>query len=352
MARNFIDFLDFLGRIDRLSDREIPSIPYKTYKPRINPMEELDDHEFRQIYRFSKANMLKLIDLVKDDLEGNSRGGHIPVNIQVMAAIRYWSLNELQSDTADMHGFSQPTFSHVSARVAIAFASKSREYIKMPRTIAEKDEVMNGFKRICGFPNVIGAIGCTHIRIQTQAGERGPLYVNSEGYSSINTQLVCDYRFKITDIVARWSGNTPDIKIFNESRIKKRLELNEFQGCLLGDSRYESTNHLYTPVDNPVLASEKKYNKAHIATRQTIDRTIHIWKSRFRILKTGLRGSLENVKVLIVALAVLHNLAIEFKEELDDEELNGSVDSASTSTSSHEDTDARSSFILKHFSNV
>ncbi|KAK7794896.1 hypothetical protein R5R35_007673 [Gryllus longicercus] len=40
-----------------------------------------------------------------------------------------------------------------------------------------------------------------------------------------------------------------------------------------------------------------------------------VLKSRFRCLQTGFRNSLENIKLYIVALAILHNIAIIFNEE-------------------------------------
>ncbi|KAG2466220.1 HARB1 nuclease, partial [Polypterus senegalus] len=39
-----------------------------------------------------------------------------------------------------------------------------------------------------GFPNVIGAIDCTHVRIKAPAGPTEPDYINRKSYHSINVQ--------------------------------------------------------------------------------------------------------------------------------------------------------------------
>lgn len=66
---------------------------------------------------------------------------------------------------------------------------------------------------------------------------------------------------------------------------------------------------------NPTTPKEEAYNHAHIRTRNTIERCFGVWKARFRCLQNGFRTCLENTKMYLVALAVLHNIAIELKEE-------------------------------------
>lgn len=50
-------------------------------------------------------------------------------------------------------------------RVAEALASMSREYIYFPRNEAEIAEAQLQFYRIARFPQVIGALDCTHVKI-------------------------------------------------------------------------------------------------------------------------------------------------------------------------------------------
>lgn len=86
-------------------------------------------------------------------------------------------------------------------------------------------------------------------------------------------------------------------------------------GRLLGDGGYKCTNYLFTPVQNPKNSQEEMYNKVHIKTRNVVERVFGVWKSRFRILLEKMRISKSNGKVLIVALAVLHNLSIIYEDQ-------------------------------------
>ena len=64
-----------------------------------------------------------------------------------------------------------------------------------------------------------------------------------------------------------------------------------------------------TPVINPTTSKERRYNRAHIATRGTVENMFGLWKSRFRCISIPLRTSLKNTLVIVVATACLHNFA-------------------------------------------
>jgi nuclease HARBI1 len=117
------------------------------------------------------------------------------------------------------------------------------------------------------------------------------------------------------DIVARWPGSAYDQAIFNNSVIRARLEMGEFgDGVILGDSGYAVKSYLLTPLRNPVRREEILYNESQIRTRGAVERQYGVWKRRFPVLSLGIRLRLDRVQNVIVACAVLHNLAIEMNE--------------------------------------
>lgn len=76
-------------------------------------------------------------------------------------------------------------------------------YIKMPSTVQEIQQTKLEFYNMHQFPQVIGVIDCTHIRIQSSSRNIGEQYRNRKGYFSFNVQAVCNSNLEITDIVAR-----------------------------------------------------------------------------------------------------------------------------------------------------
>ena len=94
-----------------------------------------------------------------------------------------------------------------------------------------------------------------------------------------------------------------DSRIFRNSRLCAKFENHDYDGILLG---YAVKPYLLTPILNPQTAPERRYNYSHCRTRNTVERLFGVWKRRFA---TGLRVKVRTVLVIIVALAVLHNLA-------------------------------------------
>lgn len=65
------------------------------YKIRKNPLEDLQECEFKSKYRFSRSTALFIIDMVKNHLAGDTRGGFIPPHLKVLTAIRTWARGEV-----------------------------------------------------------------------------------------------------------------------------------------------------------------------------------------------------------------------------------------------------------------
>ena len=135
------------------------------------------------------------------------------------------------------------------------------------------------FQAFAGFPGVIGAIDCTHIRIPCPDVNLGLNFVNRRGYYSLNCQVVSSVSQQIVSIVAHHLGSTHDSRIFNESRLCQRLQQGHLHGHLLGDGGYGCRSYLLTPLRTPNTEAERRYQRAHIPTRQVVERLFGMWKN-------------------------------------------------------------------------
>ncbi|KAM4585092.1 putative nuclease HARBI1 [Odontesthes bonariensis] len=173
-------------------------------------------------------------------------------------------------------------------------------------------DIKEEFYRIAGFPNVIGAVDCTHIKIKSPSGGHEGDFVKRKNFHSINVQMVCNADYLINNVVAKWPGSVHDSRVFRNSEIYRRPSQGEFLGVLLGDRGYACQPFLLTPFADP-LEAQLAYNHAHARTRARIEMTFGLLKARFLCL-THLRVSPDRACDIIVACAVLHNVACLRKE--------------------------------------
>lgn len=181
-------------------------------------------------------------------------------------------------------------------------------------------EASKAFYAFGKFPRTIGAIDCTHVKIQSPGGAHAENFRNRKGWFSINVQTVADAKARIINIVARWPGASHDQTIFNASHLKRRLEAGEFANYLIvADSGYRNTTYMVTPfLPNAINSPEKElFNISQIRTRNVVERSYGIWKRRFPVLSTGIKlRKMETVMGVIVACAILHNIAIDAQDRM------------------------------------
>lgn len=75
-------------------------------------------------------------------------------------------------------------------RFCYTFLKFLPEYIQFSESQREIQNCNEDFYKIARFPNVVGAIDCTHISIRKPNDENTYIFLNRKHYYSINVQLI------------------------------------------------------------------------------------------------------------------------------------------------------------------
>ncbi|KAJ1140838.1 hypothetical protein NDU88_007176 [Pleurodeles waltl] len=137
-----------------------------------------------------------------------------------------------QTTGALVAGISQPSFSAFLPKVLDAIISLTPRHISFPNTQLKQQENKQGFYQINGFPHVLGAIDCTHVRIVLPAATEH-LYRNRKQTHSINVQAIVDHRGLITNIVGKYPGSVHDSFIFRHCTINQHFQDGRYGNGLL-----------------------------------------------------------------------------------------------------------------------
>lgn len=187
----------------------------KVYNSRHDPF-QMNDTKFFSRYRFDKESVRYIINLVKNNLPKikNNRGLPINHSLMVLVSLHFFARNTYQEDSgwylekyiskfillqclflllASLHGISQSSVSRIVKCVSRALALLLPLFIKFPESVEEISEAKNNFYSVASFPNVIGAIDCTHVRIKSPIKKLGTKlaghYINRKQLYSINVQV-------------------------------------------------------------------------------------------------------------------------------------------------------------------
>ncbi|KAG0442235.1 hypothetical protein HPB47_015755 [Ixodes persulcatus] len=194
--------------------------------------------------------------------------------------------------TSGIH-VAQPTVCRVVERVSRLIAGTLfRRLVKFPSSATDFDCVMLEFYALRKFPGVTGPSRHPSSRFMT--------------------------------LWPSWPGFVHDSRIFDNSRTRVLYEHQRVPGVLLGEAGYACTTDLMTPLVSPGAAkspeessremsdsssfSSRKYQKAHIRTRNSVEQAFGVWKRRFPCLDMRLQHKPERSAVIITACAALHNL--------------------------------------------
>ncbi|XP_041840968.1 putative nuclease HARBI1 [Melanotaenia boesemani] len=222
-------------------------------------------------FRFPRAVLLNLCAELGPVLERSTRRNHaIPAHMQVLTTLGILATGSFQRELADRSGISQPSLSNVMPAVLDGIIKMSSRYIKFPYTVGEQANIKRQFAASTCFPNVIGAIDCTHVAIRAPS-QNEFVYVNRKNVHSVNVQVISDSNLLLTNLVARWPGSTHDSFILAHSSVGNRLQAGASRdGWLLGDSGYPLRRWLLTPFANPQSAEEARFNSVHVRARSVV----------------------------------------------------------------------------------
>lgn len=164
-------------------------IPRKRFRDHLNPLDGYSDGDIYNRYRFPPAVIFDLIELLKDDIERPTRKSAALTSLQqVCCALRYLASNSFQAVVGDTLHFSKSATNTAIWRVISAIVRRSSQFIKFPN----EDELVNvkrGFFEKANFPNVVGLIDGTHIKVIVPKNIEY-VFVNRKSFHSINVQVI------------------------------------------------------------------------------------------------------------------------------------------------------------------
>uniref|UniRef100_UPI00398EEFA3 putative nuclease HARBI1 n=1 Tax=Pristiophorus japonicus TaxID=55135 RepID=UPI00398EEFA3 len=236
--------------------------------------------------RFSKEAIGRLCDKLRDNLQTcPTTHTALSVSMKGTTALTFFASGTFQIGTGDLSSISQCAARSCIHQVTDAILRRGDQFIRFDLSAPQqREERALAFYRIAGFPKVIAAIDGTHVALKAPSSN-AVRFIKRKGYHSLNAVIACDAKIRILSMNTGHCGSSPDSFVLQHCNLYDCLnQLPPGSAWILGDKGYPLKTWLMTPYRRTNNEARERYNQAHVGTRQVVERTIGVLKSRFRCL--------------------------------------------------------------------
>lgn len=291
-----------------------------------NVVSRYSQEEFKRMFRLSRPTFESILNLLNQcpELYVHGHGGReaIPPEKQLLVTLWYLGGTESIIKIADRFGISESSVVLSRKRVFSALLNNFKNrLISWPKN-ENIDAVIDRFQTRNGFNGIVGALDATHIQIKAPKDDPQS-YVNRKKYHSLILQSVCDDDMKFLHCFAGFPGSCHDARVLRNSSLWNNGMSIHQDYHVVADGAYPLREWLMTPYrDNGHLSErQRNFNNKLSANRVVIERAFGLLKGRFRRLNF-IDAEVKTAVQIIMCAAILHNICIIQRENIDYIELN------------------------------
>ena len=282
----------------------------------------------------SQTSFNAIYDLIKDHSvfaeKTNNGRGQASVKYQLMVLLKYLGTEGSGGSNLNLRsvfGIGEGTAELYRDRVVEALLSLQEATITWPDA-AERKAIAERFDNHFGWPHCVGIIDGTlfPLAFRPQSDDAADYSGRKHAYS-LSALIICDDVRRIRYINAGWPGTAHDNRIFKNTQVYQHsASYFSPKNYILGDSAFDNmwfcVSSFRKPKGRNLPCEHELFNDAMKAPRVISEHCIGILKGRFPFLRsirkliTNNKNDLKKILKFIIATVVLHNLLIEYDDEI------------------------------------
>jgi hypothetical protein len=308
---------------DRARESSIPkSLEHRTL------LLTLPNDEFRQAFRMNKDTFVFILNKIEAHEIFKNAGTHKqqPVWVQLLVALERFGFDGNACSVGKVArnmGISSGTVILFSNRVIEALVSIIPNWIKWS-TPAQRKRTSRYFEENHNLKGCVGVLDGTLVNLCQKPFLNGETYWTRKQRYSMNVQIICNHKREIIYYQTGYPGSCHDSLCFKNTDICKHPEKYMSNGeYLLADAGYALSPNVVVPYRSPA-GEELEFNRKFSSARIIIEHVMGLLKGRWSSLR-GLRVKIhkpedvERANRWIVAILVLHNIVMKFKDNWEEE---------------------------------
>ncbi|KAG9134293.1 hypothetical protein Leryth_020036 [Lithospermum erythrorhizon] len=277
------------------------------------------DDSFRELFRMDKHVFRNLCDVLQRrgmlrDTLGVMKEEQLGIFLNIIGH------NERNRVIQDRYQHSGETVSRYFNNVLKAIKSLSHEFLQSPPSTTPQ-EILKNNRLHPYFKDCIGVIDGLHIPAYVPVKDQS-LFRDKKGVLSQNILAACTFDLQFIFVYPGWEGSVSDSRVLKavlNNRDQNFPQIPEGKYYLV-DMSYENTDEFIAPYHgvryyiheyrgaNMFPRNVKElFNHRHACLRNAIQKSFHVLKERFPILKRAPQYAFQIQRDIVIAACVLHN---------------------------------------------
>jgi hypothetical protein len=242
----------------------------------------------------------------------------IPPSTKLACLLNILGHPKTEHEAGEKFGIGEATVAVLIPTFARAIVAAFSDEITFPLPGSEGwISLKDGFRRLCGFRDAVGAIDSSHIYLSSKPGllDFPEHYSNRKDRYSVHLQAVVSADKKFLNISAGQPGRMHDSNVLQRSRLFLQVaDWCDEASYLLGDNGYPCLNWIMVPVKGSSTVAQTRFNESLRQGRIVVENAFGILKNRFPILRS-FRLDLQRAPLIIKLCCILHNLCADDMDE-------------------------------------
>ena len=190
--------------------------------------DDFDEEALFQMFHLTRPCIAFVTDAVRTRMRTAALDKPTPsVDTMVMVALNYYAHGVCAASVLHRLGLNQTeSAAIIISTVSEVIAGMSDQFISFPLTRDAKANVAFQIERLCGIPDVLGVLAPAHFKIRASPYEKNSFrsFVNTLGYTSVVSQLICDSDGNILSVEKCCVGSTFEQEMWDSSFRGREME--------------------------------------------------------------------------------------------------------------------------------
>ncbi len=189
--------------------------------------DEFDDEALFQMFHLSRACISFITDAVRIRMQKVAFKKPVPsIDAMLMVALNYYAHGISSAAVLQKFNLSLADCPATINTISGVIAGMSDQFISFPLMCEAKVKIASKIEKFCGIPKALGVLAPAHFKVRASPYEKDAFraFVNSLGYTSVVSQIICDSDGNILSVEKCCVGSTFEQDMWEASFKGKEME--------------------------------------------------------------------------------------------------------------------------------